>query len=280
MLLPEALRGQTEHGSSLRLWPQIRRRGLRELLWALSKKAARILPCAPRLSWNYFKRGAVRAVAINAYLICLGLLSPSESAAESNSAEPVATQTPPTVLVLGDSISAAYGMALEQGWVELTERRLQQEWPELEIVNASISGDTSAGGLRRLPALLKSHAPDLVVIELGGNDGLRGYPVPELESNLTKMATLAREAGSQALILPMEIPPNYGPRYTSAFRNSFINASNASGAALGRFLLDDVATDAQLMQDDGIHPTIEAQPLIADVLEADIRRLLQAALDS
>jgi acyl-CoA thioesterase-1 len=180
------------------------------------------------------------------------------------------------VLVLGDSISAAYGMDLEQGWVALLEKRLQGQGGGPSVVNASISGDTSASGLRRLPALLAEHEPQLLVIELGGNDGLRGYPTGALRDNLTAMARLAIAAGAQVMILPMEIPPNYGPRYTSAFRQAYRDAAEASGARLGPFILQDIATRAELMQNDGIHPTAEAQPLIADRLAPVLASLLEA----
>lgn len=180
----------------------------------------------------------------------------------------------PRVLVLGDSISAAYGMSLEQGWAALLERQLRERRPNSLVINASISGDTSAGGLRRLPDLLIEHAPDLLVIELGGNDGLRGYPTTKLESNLTRMAELAKAAGAEVVILPMEIPPNYGPRYTRSFRESFQIAADATGSTLGPFLLDGIATDPRLMQQDGIHPTVEAQPLINDILLPVIESLL------
>jgi len=180
------------------------------------------------------------------------------------------------VIVLGDSISAAYGMDLERGWVALLASRLQGDGGGPEIINASISGDTSASGLRRLPALLAEHRPQLLVIELGGNDGLRGYPTGKLRDNLTAMARLGIDAGAEVLILPMEIPPNYGPRYTTAFRQAFRDAAEASGARLGPFILQDIATQADLMQADGIHPTSEAQPLIADRLVPVLTPLLGA----
>lgn len=181
-------------------------------------------------------------------------------------------------LVLGDSISAAYGMSLEQGWVALLERRLEARLPDVELINASISGDTSAGGLRRLPGLLQEHRPALVIIELGGNDGLRGYPSAKLQENLEAMTDLALASGARVLILPMEIPPNYGPRYTRAFRAAFDAAADREHARLGPFMLDGIATRPELMQADGIHPTIAAQRLIVDLLEPDIEELLGADL--
>ena len=184
----------------------------------------------------------------------------------------------PRVLVLGDSISAAYGMSLEQGWAALLEQQLQRRGSASSVINASISGDTSAGGLRRLPELLAEHSPDLLIIELGGNDGLRGYPTSKLEENLTRMAELAAASGAQVLILPMEIPPNYGPRYTRSFRESFQRAASATDATLGPFLLDGIATDPQLMQQDGIHPTATAQPLMSEMLLPLIESLLAQRL--
>lgn len=170
------------------------------------------------------------------------------------------------LLVLGDSISAAYGLSLEQGWVALAQEALAARGLAVEVINASISGETSAGGRRRLPALLDAHEPDAVVIELGGNDGLRGYPVGQLRENLVAMAEAAKASGARVLLLPMEIPPNYGPRYAGAFRDSFPQVAEETGVTLGPFLLASVATDPALMQADGIHPTAAAQPLIVDTL--------------
>ena len=182
----------------------------------------------------------------------------------------------PTILVLGDSISAAYGMSLEQGWVALMEARLRVDYPQVKAVNASISGETSAGGLRRLPGLLADYSPDLLIVELGGNDGLRGYPTTQLAANLEEMVKLGIAAGSRVLVLPMEIPPNYGPRYTNAFRDSFRNAAAPDGARLGPFPMADVALDPGLMQSDGIHPTVAAQPLIVDAVLPVVRGELGA----
>lgn len=181
----------------------------------------------------------------------------------------------PTLLVLGDSISAAYGMSLQEGWVSLLGERLGDEGIGADIVNASISGETTAGGRRRLPSLLEEHRPDALIIELGGNDGLRGYPVERMRANLVGMAEAAMQSGARVLILPMEIPPNYGSRYTREFRESFPAAAKETGARLGPFMLNGIATQPSLMQDDGIHPTRAAQPLIVEELLPDIRELLR-----
>ena len=181
---------------------------------------------------------------------------------------------PGSILVLGDSISAAYGMPLEQGWVALLEQKLEQEAVPHAVVNASISGDTSAGGLRRLPSLLKRYQPDIVIIELGGNDGLRGYPVGQLQDNLAALIRLSESAGAKVLILPMEIPPNLGKFYVDAFRASFPQAIEGTDAILGQFPLASVATNPALMQADGIHPTAKAQPLIVSTVWIDLKALL------
>lgn len=181
---------------------------------------------------------------------------------------------PGSILVLGDSISAAYGMPLEQGWVALLEQKLEQEAVPHAVVNASISGDTSAGGLRRLPSLLKRYQPDIVIIELGGNDGLRGYPIGQLQDNLAAMIALSESAGAKVLILPMEIPPNLGKFYVDAFRASFPQAIEGTDAILGQFPLASVATNPALMQADGIHPTAKAQPLIVSTVWIDLKALL------
>lgn len=170
--------------------------------------------------------------------------------------------TPRNILVLGDSISAAYGMSLDQGWVALLAGRIAQEHSQYQVVNASISGETSAGAAARLPRLLEFHQPVVVIVELGGNDGLRGYPVKRLRDNLRSIVDQASASGAGVLMLAMEIPPNYGARYSQAFRASFVKIANETGVALSPFMLDGVATDASLMQADGIHPTAAAQPLL------------------
>ena len=175
---------------------------------------------------------------------------------------------------MGDSISAAYGMSLEEGWVALLAGRLAGSHPEYQVINASISGETSAGAAARLPALLEAHQPSVVIIELGGNDGLRGYPVARLRDNLADMAQQSKAAGAGVLILAMEIPPNYGSRYTKSFRESFTRVATETGSELSPFMLDGVATDEALMQDDGIHPTVQAQSLLLDNVWPHLQPLL------
>jgi len=169
-----------------------------------------------------------------------------------------------TGMVIGDSISAAYGIAEEDGWVALAEERLQAIDPDIELVNASISGDTTDGGLRRLPNAIERFEPDFVIIELGGNDGLRGYPPKAMRQNLESMATLAKEAGAEVLFLGMMIPSNYGAAYTQQFSEAFTLAAESTGSDLLPFLLEPIATDRSNFQRDGIHPTAEAQPLLVE----------------
>ena len=169
-----------------------------------------------------------------------------------------------TVLVVGDSISAAYGLKEADGWVQLAEEQLQEEGYEISFVNASISGDTTAGGLRRLPDALERFSPNLVIIELGGNDGLRGYSPKAMQQNLENMASTAIQAGADVLIQGMMIPSNYGQAYLDLFTKAFDTAAENSGAELLPFLLEPIATDRQYFQADGIHPTAEAQPLLME----------------
>lgn len=166
-------------------------------------------------------------------------------------------------------------MSLEQGWVALLARELATTYPQqYTVVNASISGETTGGGLRRLPPLLAEHQPRLVIIELGANDGLRGFPLGNLRDNLGSLVELSQESGAGVILLPMEIPPNYGARYTAGFRQSYRDVARDSGSVLAPFVLDGVATDPALMQDDGIHPTAGAQAMLLDNVLPTISQVL------
>lgn len=155
-------------------------------------------------------------------------------------------------------------MRVEQGWVALLEQRIAEKGYPYRVVNASISGDTSRGALVRLPALLADLRPRVTVVELGGNDGLRGLPLAELRTNLDGILARVRASGSAAMLLPMKLPPNYGPAYTQGFEQIYRDLSAAHGAVLGTFILEEIALDPGLMQGDGIHPTAGAQPLILE----------------
>jgi acyl-CoA thioesterase-1 len=166
-------------------------------------------------------------------------------------------------------------MDLHQGWVALLNDRLMDNGLEYRAINASISGDTSAGGLNRLAPLLQEYQPELVIIELGGNDGLRGYPIDQLRANLQQMTELSIAQGAQVLLLQMEIPPNLGPRYTRLFRESFAWVADQTGAHWAPFILEDIAVNSALMQSDGIHPTAAAQPLIVENVWPSLAALLE-----
>ncbi|MEM7217265.1 MAG: arylesterase [Pseudomonadota bacterium] len=163
------------------------------------------------------------------------------------------------VLVFGDSISAAYGIDRADGWATLLDARLRALDPSFGAINASISGETTQGGAARIAHALALHKPDVVFVELGGNDALRGYPISDTRANLTQMLRLSREAGASPILLGMDIPPNYGPRYRRDFRGAFVSAAEATGAFLVPFFLDGVALVDGMMQSDGIHPTAAAQ---------------------
>ena len=179
-----------------------------------------------------------------------------------------------TLLVVGDSISAAFGLDSRQGWVALLEKRLEQEGFEHSVVNASISGDTSAGGAARLSALLAEHQPALVIIELGGNDGLRGQPPAQLQQNLASMVEKSRQAGAKVLLLGMRLPPNYGVRYTTAFAQVYADVAAQEQVDLVPFFLEGVGGVPGMMQADGIHPGEPAQALLLDNVWPSLEPLL------
>lgn len=162
-------------------------------------------------------------------------------------------------MVLGDSLSAAYGMEVDHGWVTLLDERLDQLPGGFQVVNASVSGETTSGGLARLPGILKRHQPDWVILELGGNDGLRALPLPEMKSNLLKMIHLSRAAGAKVLLVGMKLPPNYGPVYTQSFEAVYRQVAEQTGVARVPFLLEGVAGNDTMMQPDRIHAAPDAQ---------------------
>ena len=175
---------------------------------------------------------------------------------------PTAQAAEQTIVVVGDSLSSGYGIAAEQSWVAMLEDRLQSEGYGYRVVNASIAGDTSAGGLARLPRLLAAHKPDLVVIELGGNDGLRGQPVATLRANLTKMIELSKQSGADVVLAGIQIPPNYGQTYGQALAAVYPELAARFDAPLIGFILEDVALNPELMQPDGIHPNAAGQKIV------------------
>jgi acyl-CoA thioesterase I len=180
-----------------------------------------------------------------------------------------------TILVFGDSLSAAYGIRAEQGWVALLAQRLEAQGYGYEVINASVSGETSGGGLQRLPRALELHHPVLVILELGANDGLRGLPIAAAKDNLAKMVQLAQGAGAHVLLVGIRIPPNYGPRYTSEFADLYPAIAKQYRLPLVPFLLEKVALDPTLMQDDGLHPNARGEPLVLDTLWQGLDPLLK-----
>jgi acyl-CoA thioesterase-1 len=171
-----------------------------------------------------------------------------------------------SLLVLGDSLSAAYGLLQSEGWVSLLEKQWQDGNYGIDVINAAISGDTTDGGLARLPRLLEQHQPTHVLIELGGNDGLRGGNINKMRENLNKMIALAKNTGAEVLLQDIEIPTNYGRRYTKMFSDSYELLAEENDVVYVPFFLNDIALDKTLMQQDGIHPNKTAQPLIASFM--------------
>ncbi|MCC6934903.1 MAG: arylesterase [Thermomicrobiales bacterium] len=179
-----------------------------------------------------------------------------------------------TILVLGDSLSAGYGINLEQGWVALLQKRLAAQGYGYRVVNASVSGETTAGGLQRLPRALALHRPEIVILELGGNDGLRGLSLATTADNLGRMVQLSETAGARVLLLGMKMPPNYGPRYTQGFERIFADLASRRKLAFVPFFLEHVALKPGMIQTDGIHPTVPAQSRMLDSVWPTLQRQL------
>ena len=181
----------------------------------------------------------------------------------------------PTILVFGDSISAGYGLPrVEQGWAALLQAKLTKEGYGYEVVNASVSGETTAGGLARLPRALSLHHPSIVILELGGNDGLRALPIAPMRANLARMAELSTAAGAKVVLVGMRMPPNYGPQYTEQFAMVFSDLAANKKAALVPFLLTNIALSPGLLQGDDIHPNALGQPILLDNVWPNLKPLL------
>jgi len=196
-------------------------------------------------------------------VICLILISPFGIASKNA-----------TILIVGDSISAAYGIESQSGWASLLASKITQEKLPYQVINSSISGDTTIGGLNRLKPLLEKYQPAIVILELGGNDGLRGLSVKVMKNNLNEMIEMSQSHQSKVLLAGMKIPPNYGKRYTEAFYKVYQDLSKAHNTRLIPFLLEGIGDKPELMQSDGIHPTQAAQPLIMESVWKKLQPLL------
>lgn len=209
----------------------------------------------------------------NTRLFGLLLIMLAAFVSASTSAQTASLDRP--ILIVGDSLSSEYGIKRQTGWVELLRARLAQRFPEPPaVINASISGDTTSGGLTRLPALLKEHEPAIVIIELGGNDALRGLSLDMTRENLSRMLQLSSEAGAKTVLTGMQIPSNYGPAYTEAFRDLYPEVAESTGAVLVPFFLAGLETDRNLFIEDGIHPSEQAQPILLDNVWPALESLL------
>jgi acyl-CoA thioesterase-1 len=201
-------------------------------------------------------------------MLCLALLLPLRASAAA---------APRTILLLGDSLAAAHNIELHAAWPALLENRLADMRPAYRLINASISGETTSSGQARLPGLLKQYRPALVILELGANDGLRGLPLAEISANLAAMIAQCRDAGAKVLLLGIELPVNYGPRYRTGLRGIYADLARQDHAALLPFLLQGIALDPSLMQSDGLHPVAAAQPRVLDNVWAALAPMIGAA---
>ena len=185
-----------------------------------------------------------------------------------------------TLMVFGDSLSASYGIDEDAGWVNLLAIQIEDSQLPFEVVNGSVSGETTTGGLSRLPSMLDSYAPELVILELGGNDGLRGLPLAQMRENLAAMVNLIEQSGAAVLLAGIQIPPNYGPRYTIPFFELYAELAKEKNLALVPFLIDGIPQQPELIQNDGIHPVAEAQSIILDNVWLWLEPMLQKIADS
>lgn len=178
------------------------------------------------------------------------------------------------ILLLGDSLSASYGMKQNQGWVHLLNKELYTEEDNIKIINASISGETTGGGLARFPDILESETFKYLIIELGGNDGLRGFPPHVIKNNLLQIIDLAKTKDIQIYLMDIRIPPNYGPRYNKMFNEVFSAVAHETNVKLLPFFMESIAVKPELMQADGIHPNIDAQPLIVEIMKNQVTQIV------
>jgi acyl-CoA thioesterase-1 len=185
-----------------------------------------------------------------------------------------AAAEPPTILVMGDSLSSAYGLQIREGWVALLQQRLSEQGYPYKVVNSSIAGETTSGGLSRLPHALSVANPDIVLIELGANDGLRGLSLKQMRANLTRMLELGTKARAKIVLFEMRLPPNYGQPYTVEFMHSFVDVAKAKHATLVPFFLAKTAADPKYLSPDGIHPNAAAQPLLLDAVWPTLQPML------
>ncbi|MFT4763587.1 MAG: acyl-CoA thioesterase-1 [Oleispira sp.] len=219
-----------------------------------------------------FNVGIHQSFRLFAIMLCL-LLKLSLPQAHAGENSPLQQQT---ILVLGDSISAGFGIDKQLGWVALLEKELEQQYPHYALINASISGETTSGGANRLKSLLEKYQPSLIILELGGNDGLRGTPIKLMTQNLTYMIKLSQESGAKVLLLGMRIPPNYGQKYSELFANQYSLLATELNVKSVKFLLSGIAGQAGMMQADGIHPTKNAQPIMMQSVWQALKPLLQS----
>jgi acyl-CoA thioesterase-1 len=191
------------------------------------------------------------------------------------SAQPAQAAEPPVILVVGDSLSAGYGLAPGQGWVSLLQQRLKKEGYVHRVVNASVTGETTDGGVQRLDRALVTHRPGIVIIELGGNDGLRGLPVSRVRSNLELLITKSRAAGAKVLLLAIRVPTNYGPRYGNSFQQIYADLAKRYRIGVAALVNDEIALDLAYFQPDGIHPNAKAQPILLNNVWVPLAPLLR-----
>lgn len=185
-----------------------------------------------------------------------------------------AAHAAPTILIFGDSLSAAYGISQKEGWPALLQSRLQQKHLDYTVVNASISGETTSGGASRIAVALTTHRPRIVIVELGANDGLRGLPVAQMRTNLAAILRAVRKSGARPLLIGMKMPPNYGPQYTQDFEESYVALAHQFKCALVPFLFDGFADRRELFLDDNLHPSAQAQPLVLENVWKELAPLL------